>query len=122
MATHIGRFVLRKKWIRDGKEVKHHAFIPPNEGRLSVNEHNVSDADELWPVGEDVAQQRGLQLFGRADVSMTIVQRTRLTVEAAPLAGNPTHVEITGWPSDKEDRISKAQELAADAKYHPKPS
>ncbi len=121
MPSHIGRFILRKNWVREDRTVKQHAFIPPADGRLSVNEHSMTDVDGLWPVGEDVARKRNVELFGRADVAVTTIDRTKLKVEPAPLPGNPTHAEVTDWPPAKEDRKTKAQALAAEAEYHPKP-
>ena len=62
----IARFVISKRWVRENKTVQPDAFIPPPDLQLSTTRHKGLTEQELWNVGEKVADQRGKPLVDRA--------------------------------------------------------
>jgi hypothetical protein len=118
----LARFVLYRDHIRANKTVKPDAFIPHPHTDLSVTRHKGFSDNQLWNVGRDVATARKVTLYGRADVSVATVRQQSLAVEPQPVKGNPNHANILGWPKDKPAQKIIAQELAAAAIYHSKPT
>jgi hypothetical protein len=119
----LARFVTSSGWVRKSDQtVKQDAFIPYPYPDLSVTRHKGLSNDQLWNVGQAIADARPATLYGRADVAAEQVRRQKLQVEARPVPENLNHASITGWPPDKPSQKSFAQELAALASYVPKPS
>ncbi len=118
----LARFIVVSEWIRSNQTVKPSAFIPPKDLELSVTRHKDLSIQEIWDLGEKVAIVRSKTLHGRADVDAEQVRQKRLEIAPQPLPENPNHAVITGWPPDKPAQISLAQELAAVARYLPKPT
>jgi hypothetical protein len=73
-------------------------------------------------VGRDIAQQRKVTLYGRADVTASVCFAQGLNIEAAPVHGNPNHANIGGWPAEKDARKMVAMELATRAIYCSQPT
>jgi hypothetical protein len=117
----LARFVFFPDWIRSDGTLRQDAFIPPKDLQLSITRHTGLSAGELWAIAQKVAEQRILELLGRADLVARDVTSTGLTTQSVPLPENPNHAHVTGWPQDKPSRKSLAQQLAAMAKYVPKP-
>jgi hypothetical protein len=118
----LARFVLYSNCIRADQTIKQDAFIPHPHTDLSVTRHKGFSEKQLWNVGRDVATARKVTLYGRADVSVATVRQQSLAVEPQPVKGNPNHANILGWPKDKPAQKIIAQELAAAAIYHSKPT
>ena len=119
----LARFVLFSKWIRSSdpvKTVKPDAFIPHPYPDLSVTRHKNLSEQGLWRVGQGVADARPATLYGRADIHAAEVRRLSLDVEPRPVANNPNHAIVIGWPADKPAQKIIAQELAAKANFAPK--
>ena len=90
----VARFVRSKHWIRPSDNtVKPDAFMPPRDLNLSVTRR-----------------------IGLSDVQSIPAP---LKTEGAPLATNPNHAHVTGWPADKPSQKNIAQRLAAVADYLP---
>ena len=117
----VARFITSSRWIRSDQTIRQDAFIPYPYPDLSVTRHKDLPDDELWRIGQKVAEARPTALYGRADVSVAQVRRQKLQVEARPIPENLNHACILGWPPDKPSQKSFAQELAAVARYTPKP-
>lgn len=122
---YLARFVIFSKWIRSSdKTVKPDAFIPHPYEELSVTRHlypnNLSE-EELWAIGQDVANSRNATLYGRADIRTITVRQQNLDVIPKQVVGNPNHANVINWPNDKALQKSIAQKLAAGAQYIPKP-
>ena len=112
---HLSRFILNRNHLREDWTLKPDAFIPPPWPDLSVTHRlQLSEAD-LWNIGGDVARRTGKTLRGRADVQAFQFERHALRVVAAPLAENPNHANVTGWPAEKPAQKLIAQEIAAAA-------
>jgi hypothetical protein len=119
----LARFVIFERWIRANRSIKQDAFIPPKDLQLSVTRHINLSILELWGIGQCVSDQVAkvrpeVRLLGRADLEVHQVSGVGLKTEAAPLVENPNHAHITGWPDEKSACKSRAQELAAAAKFH----
>ena len=111
----LARFVTVAKWVREDQTIRQDAFIPPKDLNLSVTRHLVLSQDELWAIGQAVADAVAKHpkavLYGSADIRVRQVTHEKLRVEPAPLPENENHAHITGWP-DKAARKSIAQSLA----------
>lgn len=117
----LARYVISKRWVRPDKSIKQEAFIPPADLQLSVTRHKGLTADQIWKFGEGVASLRATTLVGRADIQTRSVTSTGLQVVTAAIDDNPNHAHVVGWPEDKPQQKSLAQELAAFCTYVAKP-
>jgi hypothetical protein len=114
----LARYILQGSHLRRGDQtVKPDAFVPHPHLDLSVTRHLAATEDELWSVGGCIAAARTSTLHGRADVPAAACLRQKLVVHAAPLANNPNHANISGWPNLKPAQKAIAQELAACATF-----
>jgi hypothetical protein len=114
----LARFVVQSSHIRrSNHSIRPDAFIPHPYPDLSVTRHHLAVESELWSVGEQVAATSGKTLFGRGDFQSSVCHAQRLVVRAAPVAGNPNHANVSGWPSDKPAQKIIAMEIAATAKF-----
>jgi len=117
----LSRFITSSRWIRHNKTVKPDAFIPHPYPDLSVTRHKELTNEQLWQIGQEIADARPTMLHGRADITAKEVRQQKLEVEAKPVPENLNHGSITGWPVDKPAQKSFAQELAAVARYVARP-
>ena len=114
-AEWLARFILFAKWLRADRTVRPDAFIPHPWPNLSVTRRLGLDEEELWRIGQNVADQRSLPLYGRADVRARAIRKHRLDIQPTPEPRN--HVNITGWPKEKPAQKITAQEIAAAATF-----
>ena len=117
----LARYVLHSSHIRSDQTVRQNAFVPHPYPNLSATRHLSATETELWTVGENVAAASGKTLYGRGDVSTTACLAQRLTVQASPTPNNPNHADVSAWPADKPAQKIIALEIAAAAKFVPKP-
>lgn len=116
----LARFVLFRGWIRGSSStVKPDAFIPYPYPDLSMTRHLGLSENDIWQIGQEVADSRPATLYGRADVQALHLKRQSLRIVPTPEPKN--HANVTGWPKDKPAQKIIAQQLAADARYVPKP-
>jgi hypothetical protein len=118
----LARFITSSKWFRSDQTVRQDAFIPHPYSDLSVTRHKSLTEAAIWKVGQDIANARPATLYGRADISAEEVRRQKLTVEARPVPENLNHAGILGWPPDKPSQKILALELAAIARFVPRPA
>lgn len=117
----LARFVLFRGWIRSSNStVKPDGFIPYPYPDLSVTRHIGLSEQEIWQLGQAVADSRPATLHGRADIQALQVTARSLRIVPTPEPKN--HANITGWPKDKPAQKIIALQLAADAWYVPRPS
>ena len=113
----LSRFIYSSRHIRsDSGTIKADAFIPHPPEELSVNRDRDATDEETWSIGASISAQRKRTLHGRGDVVAATYQRQKLKTVAAPVDGNPNHVNVTQWPSDKAGQKLIAQEIAAVSK------
>jgi hypothetical protein len=112
----LARYVFQSSHIRPSdRTVKPNAFIPPANLLCSVTRHLQATEKEIWSIGQDLGQERGATLYGRADIRAENCIKQGLVVCKAPIAGNPNHANLSNWPADKPTQKVIAQELAAAA-------
>jgi hypothetical protein len=117
----LARFITSSKWFRNNQTVRQDAFIPYPYPDLSVTRHKSLSEQEIWKVGQEISDARPTTLYGRADVSAEEVRKQKLTVEPRPVPENLNHACVLGWPLDKPAQKILALELAAVARFVPKP-
>ena len=118
----LARYVLQRSHIRSSdRTVKPDAFMPRPDLQLSAMRHRDATEEELWRVGEEIADKRSRTLYGRGDFGVVDCVDQKLAVSAAPVPGNPNHANVVKWPDDKDAQKSIAQELAAHATFVPNP-
>ena len=119
----VARILVERHFSVTKNLVKYNAFMPALWN--GVWSTSVFDADglpdgELWALGAiHVAAKRGKPVYGHADVATKAVEKTGLLVERAE--SPPRHCDIIDWPAAKEDRISVAQDIAAESILKLKP-
>jgi hypothetical protein len=72
--------------------------------------------DEIWAIGTLVGKGRGKPPKTRADFDAGAVVEAKLTIEHDPVDGIPDHVNLCGWPKEKDERMSIAQLLCVRAR------
>lgn len=117
----LARYITSSKWFRSNNTVRQDAFIPHPYPDLSVTRHKSFSESEIWNVGKKVADARPATLYRRADVMAGDVRKQKLTIEPRPVPENLNHACIFGWPLDKPAQKILALELAAVARFVPKP-
>lgn len=71
---------------------------------------------EIWKIGGVIGRERAKPPKARADFAALAVVEAGLTIEHAPAPGIPDHVNLCGWPAEKDEQKSIAQILAARSK------
>ncbi|PQO31035.1 hypothetical protein C5Y96_11795 [Blastopirellula marina] len=118
----LRRYVVSRSHIRQQDlTVKPDAFMPPSNLEMSVTRDVSLSEAEVWEIGRSVANARGKQLRGSANVIAKTYRANELNVEVDVIPDNPNHAIITGWPSDKADQKAIALQIAAVAKFAPVP-
>ena len=102
------------------------AFMPPRDGRLSLQDIQNLSNGQIWQIGHDVGLAAERRLKARADLLTSTVLATGLWVEIdEPPAG---HRNIVGWSTvDSESEresfdLLRATELADAATLVPLPA
>ncbi len=117
----LGRFIDDKRNVSPTGRVKRRAFEPPSINlNLSVYKLNDLAENQVWDIGDQfVASIKGRPILGRADVFEAALRPLALRAVADPVP-HPNHMNIVGWPADKDRRISVALDLAEQS-TSPKP-
>jgi hypothetical protein len=115
----LSRYILQRSHIRKDNTIKPDPFIPHPYPDLSVTRNLDLDDDGLWRIGADVARQTGKVLQGRAETKALTYLESLLEILADPIPGNPNHVNVTAWPSDKPSQKIIAMEIASKSRYIP---
>ena len=109
----LARYLYDKQLIRANGTVRHNAFLPPpQENCLSVFQVTGLSENEKWELGEKHGRKK--PLLGRAEIDDSCVNEIGLKSERDD--NHPRHVNIIGWPANKEARRIKAIEIAQKAK------
>ena len=114
----LARFILQKKWYRADKTIRHNAFMPNQNGEVSVYRTKDLTCQQINEIGQlHVAEIQSKKLLGRAEIVTSSILKQNLKIEAAP-EPHPRHTNIIGWPTDKSKHKMIAIELAAEAQLH----
>ncbi len=120
----LARFIVNSNEVRGDGTVRPLLFLPYKRVELFVNRHRDASFAETWTIGNQVAQQRGKVLLGRADVRANAGRIPPLDVVPRPiLPHNPNHADIVGYPPRKDEQLSLAAKLAAsiEGQWQPSP-
>ena len=111
----LTRFLFSKNHFSVRKnQVKPDAFLPaPSSMETSVFRMKGLGQAEVQELGDQIGARRGLTLKAWADLLAGVVFNTGLSVR--PDNVPERHAVITGWPQEKHEQLSLAQELAASA-------
>jgi len=114
------RFLVSRSHVnKQAMTVKADAFVPPNTNKLSVTRLIEITDDEIWGIGQSVADTHkpSRTLRGRADVLASAFIYHNLEVIPQAVEGNPNHANVIGWPStaDEFGQMMIAKEIAAAA-------
>lgn len=109
----LTRFIRSGKHVTESKgRVKHQAFMPPDDKKLSVFHIEHMNNRTIWKLADNHLGHTKRIRF-RADISAGVVGTVGLKVVCDDEPEH--HAEIVGWPDEKEKRKLRAMELAAQA-------
>jgi hypothetical protein len=111
----ISRFLFDKKQVRDNKTIRHTAFIPPQNFRLSVYKTDSLSSAEIFEIGSlYVEPARGRVANGVAQITSEHVASVELSIDndGDP---HPRHSNIVGWFGDSVRDRELAVKLASEA-------
>lgn len=113
----LSRFLFSSKWFAATTgRVKPEAFLPHPRIELSVSCTESLKESTIWEIGQSTAAAHSQKpnLHGRADVCARVFRSQGLEIrrDDQPMY----HANITGWQEDRSAQISKAQQIAAEAK------
>jgi hypothetical protein len=110
----LARYIYSRNHYRSSDHtVKHSAFIPPKDKRLSIFRISSLSESEIWSIGGTLRAQ---SLLGRADIKALSIWETGLSID--PDDTPPRHANIVGWPNEDSAIMLKAIELAEKAQLH----
>lgn len=94
----LSRYLLeRSKFAGSTGRVKHPAFMPPTNKRLSVYCTTGLPEPEIWQIGQQhVEVPIGKPVLARADLNSLEVYNNGLTVELDRVP-HPRHANVVGW-------------------------
>lgn len=117
MFDEITRYIFdRKRFSVDKNAVKPKAFSPPPHNSVfGISELRDS---QIWEIGTGhVAKILQRELKARGDLNANAVIDLGLRI-VPDEKGHPRHANLEGWPDAKEDQMSVAIDLAAEATLH----
>jgi hypothetical protein len=89
------------------------AFLPkPSTLKISALWRDDLSEEEIWEIGDLLGTARSKQPLARADFDVAAVSEAKLAVEADP-EPHPRHVNLCGWPNEKDEQKSIALLLCA---------
>lgn len=119
----LTRFIFDKKHItKNPPKPKPGAFLPGPDLKTSAIGKDGLTEQQIWAIGLLVGEGREKSPKARADFGAEAVSSLKLTIEPDPLEGIPSHINLGGWPSEKDEQKSVAQELCVRAQLILPPS
>lgn len=116
----LSRFLFSKKdFSSENNCVKHRAFMPPQNKKLSV--FRIYDLSEsaIWLIGVQVEKNRPSSLKARADITASSIYSCCLKLDPDNIPKR--HTNIIGWPSNESEILLKAIHLSERPVLHIKP-
>jgi hypothetical protein len=109
----LSRFIFsRRQFSPEQNRVKPTAFLPSKESReTSVFRTGGLEPAEIRRIGDQLGRDQALKAWG--DVLAGAV--FDIGLEVRPDNDPERHAAIVGWPEEKDQQLSLAQRLAADA-------
>ncbi len=111
----ISRFLFDGGHIRADKTIKHNAFTPPKNYRLSVYKTDTLTAAQIYQIGSQyVVPLRGKPIKGVAQVHSGHVAAIGLAIDNDGVP-HSRHSNIIGWFEDSTKDRLLAMKLASEA-------
>jgi hypothetical protein len=116
--TDLTRFIFYKGHFstKERAKPKPGAFLPSSDLKTSALGKEGLTGDKVWAIGVLVGKGRGKLPKARADFVAGDVTDAKLTIEPDPIDDIPDHVNLCGWPKEKDEQKSIAQLLCAHAR------
>lgn len=111
----LARFIFQEGHCRKKAPArpKPGAFLPkPSILKISALWRDKLSEQEIWKIGDLLGTTRSKQPVARADFDVTAVSEAKLVIESDPKP-HPLHVNLCGWPDDKDEQKSIALLLCA---------
>ncbi len=111
------QYSLLARFIFQGGHYRKKAPATPKPGAFPTLEisalwrHTLPE-HEIWTIGDLLGKPRSQQPLARADFDAATVSEAKLTIEPDPKP-HPLHVNLCGWPIDKDEQKSIALLLCA---------
>lgn len=103
-----------KEFSREKRIVKRFAFMPARDGATSVYHTTGLSTEEISELSRiHVEPERQKAAYGWAEIQVEAVRAVHLELDYNN--DPPRHINLTGWPDEKDHQISIAQQLAASA-------
>jgi hypothetical protein len=115
----LTRFLFDKRHF-SGTRVKPAAFTPPTSGKLSACWIDDLSEDSIWQVGDIVGRPRGKSAIAHAELTRAHIGEVGLLIENDPKP-HPNHLNLCGWPTEKDEIKSVAIELCTRARLRVRP-
>ena len=113
----LSRFIFSKNYFNPRQSrVKPDAFLPSRDLETSVFRTMGLDLAEVRHIGDMVGEPSGRTLKAWGNVLAGVVFEVGLNVR--PDNVPERHAAIIGWPEQKDEQISLAQQLAGAATLH----
>jgi hypothetical protein len=113
----LARFIFSQRQYSIQKlRPKPSAFLPPPDLQTSALGIDGLDDAAIWWIADNVVakESRREPPPARTDLPTSAVLSAQLTVVPDPTS-HPRHVNICGWPAEKEKQLAVAQDLCAAA-------
>jgi hypothetical protein len=110
----LARFIFQKsQFSKLQAKPKQGAFLPhPSTLKTSALWRDKLSEEEIWKIGDLLGKERSKQPLARADFDVAAVSEAKLTIEPDPKP-HPLHVNLCGWPNEKDEQKSVALLLCA---------
>jgi len=111
----LARFIFQEGHCRKKAPAKPKpgAFLPkPSTLKISALSRDDLSDHEIWGIGDILGRARDRQPLARADFNIAAVSEAKLALESDP-EPHPRHVNICGWPNDKDEQKAIALLLCA---------
>jgi len=111
----LARFIFQEGHCRKKVPAKPKpgAFLPkPATLKISALWRDRLPEQEIWKIGDQLGETRSKQPLARADFDAAAVSEAKLAIEPDPKP-HPLHVNLCGWPIDKDEQKSIALLLCA---------
>lgn len=116
----LSRYLFAESQYRTSDHsIRHTAFMPPGDLRLSVFRTSGLNEKDVWSIGEDIGQESKRTLHGKGDLIASEVTRVNLNIDPDNVPAR--HANVVGWPPEKHRQQLIAQKLASVATLKLKP-
>ena len=108
----LARFIFqRSHFSKTPPKSKPGAFLPYRSKTSALWRDGLLEPD-IWDIGDLLGKARSKQPVARADFDANAVSAAKLEIESDPKP-HPRHVNLCGWPTDKDEQKSIALLLCA---------